>query len=68
MRKDGKLDYVEMLAAAGSLDSGFDGAASHDTKPLPVLCSENLARSLNGVIEAGGRMVRPPASVSERAC
>jgi len=88
MRKDGKLDYVEMQAAGGSLDSvkafysaafgwtftdygpsysafsegidgGFDGATSRDTKPLPVLYSENLERSLNAVIEAGGRIVRP---------
>lgn len=88
MRKDGKLDYVEMQAAGGALDSvkafysaafgwtftdygpsysafeegldgGFDGQAGAETKPLPVLYSEDIESSLDAVKEAGGRIVRP---------
>lgn len=88
MRKDGKLDYIEMQAAGGSLDSvksfysaafgwsftdygpsyaafsegldgGFDTSTSRETKPLPVLYSENLERSLEAVVEAGGHIVKP---------
>lgn len=88
MRKDGKLDYLEMQAGNGAIDSvkafysaafgwtftdygpsyaaygegldgGFDASASPQTKPLPVLYSEDLEKSLNAVSEAGGRIVRP---------
>ncbi|MEX0957625.1 MAG: VOC family protein [Rhizobiaceae bacterium] len=89
MKKDGKLDYLEMAAGNGSIDSvkafysaafgwtftdygptysaysegldgGFDGdAQSAAAKPLPVLFSENLEKSLQAVIEAGGAIVKP---------
>ena len=88
MKQDGKLDYLEMQAGGGAIDSvkafysaafgwtftdygpgysafeegldgGFDGSASRETKPLPVLYSENLERSLDAVSEAGGEIVRP---------
>jgi uncharacterized protein len=89
MRKDGKLDYLEMTiggAALGDiksfyarafgwtftdygpayaaydegLEGGFDatevGAVG---PPLPVLFSENLERSLEAVVKAGGTIVKP---------
>ena len=88
MKQDGKLDYLEMQAGGGAIDSvkafysaafgwtftdygpgysafeegldgGFDGSATRETKPLPVLYSENLERSLDAVSEAGGEIVRP---------
>ena len=88
MRQDGKLDYLEMQAASGAIDSvkafysgvfgwtftdngpsysayaegldgGFDGSAPRETKPLPVIYSANLERTLAAVEEAGGRIVRP---------
>lgn len=88
MKKDGKLDYLEMAAGNGSIDSvkafysaafgwtftdygpsysaysegldgGFDGSAQAGTKPLPVLFSENLEKSLDAVTNAGGRIVKP---------
>lgn len=86
MRQDGKLDYIEMSAPGGTLDSvkafysaafgwsftdygpdysafaeGLDGGFHTDsaTKPLPVLFSTDLERSLAAVEEAGGRIVRP---------
>ena len=88
MRENGKLDYIEMQAAAGRIDSvkafyasafgwpftdygpsysafeegldgGFDGSASKDAKPLPVLFSTDLEATLAAVTEAGGRVVRP---------
>ena len=88
MRQDGKLDYIEMQAGGGTLDTvkafysaafgwtftdygpsysaysegldgGFDASVGQETRPLPVLYSENLERSLNAVIDAGGKIVRP---------
>lgn len=88
MRTDGKLDYLEMQAAGGTLDSvksfysaafgwsftdygpsysafeegldgGFDAQTAAETKPLPVLYSDDLERSVEAVEEAGGRIVRP---------
>lgn len=88
MRKDGKLDYLEMQAAGGAIDSvkafysaafgwtftdygprysafsegldgGFDGSAGPDSKPLPVLFSTDLERTLDAVQSAGGRIVKP---------
>ena len=88
MKKDGKLDYLEMQAGGGAIDSvkafysgafgwtftdygpgysayeegldgGFDASAARETKPLPVLYSENLERSLDAVTDAGGEIVRP---------
>lgn len=88
MKEHGKLDYLEMQAGGGAIDSvkafysavfgwtftdygpsyaayeegldgGFDGSAAPETKPLPVIYSENLEASLNAVTEAGGRIVRP---------
>jgi uncharacterized protein len=89
MRKDGKIDYLEMSAGGASLDDvkvfysqafgwnfvdygpsyaayneglegGFDASAeSTAAKPLPVLFSENLEKSLDAVVKAGGRIVKP---------
>jgi predicted enzyme related to lactoylglutathione lyase len=88
MRSDGKLDYLEMQAGGGSIDSvkafysaafgwsftdygpsysafeegldgGFDGSGSPGMKPLPVLFSENLEKTLEAVTDAGGRIVKP---------
>lgn len=88
MREDGKLDYIEMQAAGGAIDSvkafysaafgwtftdygqgysafsegldgGFDASTAREAKPLPVLFSTNLERSLQAVTEAGGTIVRP---------
>jgi predicted enzyme related to lactoylglutathione lyase len=88
MRKDGKLDYLEMQAAGGAidgvkafyssafgwtftdygprysafsegLDGGFDGSAVQEAKPLPVLFSTDLERTLEAVTQAGGKVVKP---------
>ena len=88
MRRDGKLDYLELQAGAGSIDSvksfyasafgwtftdygpsyaaytegldgGFDGSAAPETKPLPVLFSSDLEKTLDAVVDAGGRIVKP---------
>ena len=88
MRRDGKLDYLELQAGAGSIDSvksfyasafgwtftdygpsyaaytegldgGFDGSATPETKPLPVLFSSDLEKTRDAVVEAGGRIVKP---------
>lgn len=88
MRADGKLDYLEMQAGAGTLDTvksfystafgwtfqdygpsyaaysegldgGFDANPGATLKPLPVLYSADLERSLAAVTEAGGTIVRP---------
>ncbi|MHB2265378.1 VOC family protein [Aliihoeflea sp. PC F10.4] len=88
MREDGKLDYIEMQAGGGAIDSakafysaafgwtftdygpsyaafsegldgGFDAGAPADAKPLPVLFSTDLERTLQAVTDAGGRIVRP---------
>lgn len=88
MREDGKLDYLEMQAANGTLDSvkafysaafgwtftdygptysaysegldgGFDSSTTRETKPLPVLYSADLERTLDAVTEEGGKIVRP---------
>jgi uncharacterized protein len=88
MRREGKLDYLEMQAAEGTLDSvkafysaafgwsftdygptysafhegldgGFDASAARETRPLPVLYSEQLEATQKAVEEAGGRIVRP---------
>lgn len=53
-------DYGPAYSAyAEGLDGGFDGSAEPGRKPLPVLYSENLERSLDAVTEAGGTIVRP---------
>jgi predicted enzyme related to lactoylglutathione lyase len=88
MKKDGKLDYLEMAAGGGSIDSvkafysaafgwtftdygptysaysegldgGFDGETPIGGKPLPVLFSEDLEKSLEAVTNAGGKIVKP---------
>lgn len=88
MRTDGKLDYLEMQAAGGAIDSvkafyssafgwtftdygprysafsegldgGFDGSAAREAKPLPVLYSTDLERTLEAVVQAGGKVARP---------
>ena len=89
MKQDGKLDYLEMAAGSGTIDSvkafysaafgwtftdygptysafsegldgGFDATAqSANAKPLPVLFSENLEKSLAAVESAGGKIVKP---------
>lgn len=86
MQIDGKLDYIELAAAHGTLDNvkafysaafgwrftdygpaysafdeGLDGGfqTAEPAKPLPILFSDNLERSLGRVEEAGGRVVRP---------
>jgi uncharacterized protein len=89
MRKDGKLDYLEMtvggkpLAEVKSfyakafgwtfidygpsyaafdegLEGGFDASdESAKAPPLPVLFSEDLEKSLDAVVKAGGKIVRP---------
>lgn len=86
MRQDGKLDYIELSAAGGTLDSvkafyssafgwsftdygptysafaeGLDGGFQTETaaKPLPILFSTDLEKTLAAVEEAGGRIVRP---------
>lgn len=42
------------------IDGGFDDSMSvEDTKPLPVLFSENLEETLSVVEKAGGRIVKP---------
>lgn len=41
------------------LDGGFDAQTAAETKPLPVLYSDDLERSVEAVEEAGGRIVRP---------
>ena len=86
MKQDGKLDYLEMIAAGGVLDSvkafysaaigwsftdygptysafeeGLDGGFHTESaaKPLPILFSTDLERTLAAVEEAGGRIVKP---------
>jgi len=86
MKQDGKLDYIELSAAGGSLDSvkafyaaafgwsfkdygpsysafeeGLDGGFQTEStaKPLPILFSTDLERTLAAVEEAGGRIVKP---------
>jgi uncharacterized protein len=89
MRKDGKLDYLEMRTGGAALgdvksfyakafgwtyvdygpayaayDEGLEGgfdASEEDASapPLPVLFSENLERSLDAVVKAGGKIVKP---------
>jgi uncharacterized protein len=87
MRKDGKIDYLEMwsdraplgevkafyVKAFGwsftdygpsyagfneGLEGGFDSSEGN-APPLPVLFSENLERSLEAVVKAGGKIVKP---------
>ena len=53
-------DYGPSYAAfAEGLDGGFDGSATKDTGPLPVLFSTDLEATLAAVTEAGGSIVRP---------
>lgn len=87
MRKDGKLDYLEMQAAGAidsvksfysaafgwtftdygprysafseGLDGGFDASAALTAKPLPVLYSADLERTLRLVEDAGATITRP---------
>ena len=88
MKQTGKLDYLEMPAPGGTLDSvkafysaafswsftdygptysaydeglegGFDADREAVGKPLPVLYSEKLEKTLDAVEAAGGRIVRP---------
>ena len=89
MRKDGKMDYLEMRVGGAALgdvkafyskafgwsftdygpayaafDEGLEGgfdASDEGAKapPLPVLFSENLERSLDAVVKAGGKIVKP---------
>jgi uncharacterized protein len=88
MRKDGKLDYLEMQAGDGTMDGvksfysaafgwsftdygprysafsegidgGFDASAAPDAKPLPVLFSTDLERTLRLVEDAGAKITRP---------
>jgi uncharacterized protein len=86
MKQDGKLDYIELSAAGGALDSvkafysaafgwsftdygaaysafdeGLDGGFQTESaaKPLPILFSTDLERTLAAVEQAGGKVVRP---------
>lgn len=89
MKETGKLDYLELPATGGTLDSvkafysaafqwsftdygptysafseGLDGGFQADVaeapaKPLPVLYSEDLDRTLEAVEAAGGKILRP---------
>lgn len=88
MKLDGKLNYIELQAAGGTIDSvksfysaafgwtftdygtsysafsegldgGFDGAATAQTKPLPIIYAANLEAALEAVTEAGGKIVKP---------
>jgi uncharacterized protein len=89
MRKDGKMDYLEMRTGGAALsgvkafyskafgwtyldygpayaafdeglEGGFDASVEEaDAPPLPVLFSENLERSLDAVVKAGGKIVKP---------
>lgn len=88
MTRKARLDYLEMQAGNGSLDSvkafysaafgwsftdygasyaafsegldgGFDGSATGETKPLPVLYAEDLEAALDAVKQAGGKIVQP---------
>lgn len=86
MKQDGKLDYIELSAAGGALDSvkafysaafgwtftdygpsysafdeGLDGGFQTESaaKPLPILFSTDLERTLAAVEEAGGAISKP---------
>lgn len=89
MRRNGKLDYLELPATGATLDSvkafysaafswsftdygptysafeqGLDGGFQADAseapaKPLPVLFSDDLEKTLATVEAAGGRIVKP---------
>lgn len=87
MRKDGKLDYMEMRTRGAALtdvkafyatafgwaftdygpgyaayNEGLEGgidASSESAPPLPVLFSEDLEKSLDAVVKAGGKIVKP---------
>lgn len=89
MRKDGKLDYLEMRTGGAALpdvkafyakafgwsftdygpayaayneglEGGFDASPEDAAAPpLPVLFSEDLEKSLDAVVKAGGRIVKP---------
>ena len=88
MHSNGKLDYLELQSANGTidrvkafysaafgwtftdygpsytafeegLDGGFDGSAARETKPLPVIYTDNLEAAVAAVEDAGGTVVRP---------
>ncbi|MBN9549367.1 MAG: VOC family protein [Alphaproteobacteria bacterium] len=89
MKLNGKLDFLELPATSGKLDSvksfysaafswsftdygptysafaeGLDGGFQADAdeapaRPLPVLYSENLEKTLGAVESAGGTIVKP---------
>src|SRR5690554_2347497 len=88
MKLDGKLDYIELQAAGGAIDSmksfysaafdstftdygttyssyseglagGFDGAATPQMKPLPIIYSADLEAAFEAVTQAGGKIVHP---------
>jgi predicted enzyme related to lactoylglutathione lyase len=89
MKLNGKLDFLELPATGGKLDSvksfysaafswsftdygptysafaeGLDGGFQADAdeasaRPLPVLYSENLEKTLDAVEGAGGTIVKP---------
>lgn len=53
-------DYGPSYAAFDEgLDGGFDGAAAGGAKPLPVLYTQDLEKTLAAVTAAGGAIVRP---------
>ena len=54
-------DYGPQYSAFGEgLDGGFNATGEGAvTRPLPVLFSDDLEKSLSAVIAAGGRIVRP---------
>src|SRR5690606_16984320 len=53
-------DYGPSYAAfEEGLDGGFDGSATPETKPLPVIYSADLEAAEAAVEAAGGTIVRP---------
>lgn len=53
-------DYGPRYSAfSEGLDGGFDGSAAAEAKPLPVLFSADLERTLRLVEDAGAKITRP---------
>ena len=53
-------DYGPHYSAfSEGLDGGFDASAERETKPLPVLYSADLERTLRLVEDAGAAITRP---------
>ncbi len=53
-------DYGASYSAfSEGIDGGFDGATARETKPLPVLYTDDIEASVEAVTQAGGKIVRP---------